>query len=79
MAMNKFRLNKESASFARPQGNNKKEVMENFAELMQKLPEIQNGVRQRNPKLIAEDERVMDRSEKRTLEVKPPQTVKLGQ
>jgi hypothetical protein len=34
--------------------------MENFAELMQRLLEIQSGGRQRRPQLIAEDERLMD-------------------
>jgi Ribonuclease G/E len=70
--MNKLRLNKQNASFARPQGKSKKEVKEDFAELMQRLLEIQSGGRQRNPGLIAEDERVMDRSEKRTLAGKRP-------
>jgi hypothetical protein len=35
--------------------------MENFAELMQRLLEIQSGGKQRSPELIAEDERLMDR------------------
>jgi hypothetical protein len=34
--------------------------MENFAELIQRLLEIQSGGRQRTPELIAEDERLMD-------------------
>jgi hypothetical protein len=34
--------------------------MENFAELMQRLLEIQSGGRQRIPELIAEDERLTD-------------------
>jgi hypothetical protein len=34
--------------------------MEDFAELMQRLLEIQSGGRQRSPELIAEDERLMD-------------------
>jgi hypothetical protein len=34
--------------------------MEHFAELMQRLLEIQSGGRQRTPELIAEDERLMD-------------------
>jgi hypothetical protein len=34
--------------------------MENFAELMQRLLEIQSDGRQRSPELIAEDERLMD-------------------
>ncbi len=67
MATNKFRLNKETASFAQPQGNNKKEAMENFAELMQRLLEIQSGGRQRTPELIAEDERLTDRYKRNEL------------
>jgi hypothetical protein len=39
--------------------------MENFAELMQRLLEIQSGGRQRSPELIAEDERLMDALRKR--------------
>ncbi len=35
--------------------------MENFAELMQRLLEIQSGGRQRSPALIEEDARLMDR------------------
>ena len=34
--------------------------MEDLAELMQRLLEIQSGGRQRSPELIAEDERLMD-------------------
>jgi hypothetical protein len=34
--------------------------MGNFAELMQRLLEIQSGGRQRSLELIAEDERLMD-------------------
>jgi hypothetical protein len=34
--------------------------MENFAELMQRLLEIQSGAKQRSPELIAEDERLME-------------------
>ena len=41
--------------------------MENFAELMQRLLEIQSGGRQRSPELIKEDARLMDRLKKRTL------------
>lgn len=51
-----------------------KEAMENFAELMQRLLEIQSGGRQRSPELIADDERLME-----GLAVKSAQTVKLGQ
>jgi hypothetical protein len=53
------------------------EVMENFAELMQRLLEIQSGGRQRSPALIEEDARLMDRLQKRTLA--GPQTVRLSQ
>jgi hypothetical protein len=65
--MNKFGLTKQNASFARPQGHNKKEGMEDFAQLMQRLLEIQSGGRQRNPKPVAEDQRVTDRLDKGTL------------
>jgi hypothetical protein len=53
------------------------EAMENFAELMQRLLEIQSGGRQRSPELIAEDERLMEGL--RSLAGKSAQTVKLGQ
>jgi hypothetical protein len=53
--------------------------MENFAELMQRLLEIQSGGRQRSNKLIAEDERLMDRLQKRNPAGRVPQTVKLSQ
>jgi hypothetical protein len=55
------------------------EVMENFAELMQRLLEIQSGGRPRSPKLIEEDARLMDRLRKRALAGKPRNTVKLSQ
>ncbi len=51
--------------------------MENFAELMQRLLEIQSGGRQRSPELIEEDERLMDRLQNRTLAGKP--TLRLNQ
>jgi len=54
------------------------EVMENFAELMQRLLEFQSDGSQRSPKLIAEDRRLMNDLEKRNLERKPPQTVRLS-
>jgi hypothetical protein len=79
MAMNKFGLNKQIASFARPRGNSNKEVMEDFAELMQRLLEIQSGGRQTNPKLVEEDRRLMDRVEKVTLAGKTLQTLKISQ
>lgn len=41
--------------------------MENFAELMQRLLEIQSGERQRSLELIAEDERLMDALQKKNL------------
>jgi len=34
--------------------------MEDFAELVQRLLEIQSGGRQRSPEVIAEDERLMN-------------------
>jgi hypothetical protein len=71
MAMNKFCLNKETASFAQPRENSKKESMENFAELMQSLLEIQSGGRQRTPERVGEDERLTDRPEKRILPESP--------
>jgi len=52
--------------------------MENFAELMQRLLEFQSDGSQRSPKLIAEDRRLMNDLEKRNLERKPPQTVRLS-
>jgi hypothetical protein len=48
--------------------------MEDFAELMQKLLEIQSGGRQRSPELVAEDERLMDALQKREPAGKPPPT-----
>jgi hypothetical protein len=53
--------------------------MENFAELMHRLLEIQSGGRQRSAELIAEDERLMGDLQKRHLAGKPPQTVMLSQ
>jgi hypothetical protein len=48
------------------------EVMENLAELMQRLLEIQSGGRQRSPELIAEDDRLMDGLRKRMIPTAPP-------
>jgi hypothetical protein len=45
-------------------------IMENYADLMQRLLEIQNGER-RSPKLIAEDERLMRSLQKKQLAGKP--------
>jgi hypothetical protein len=53
--------------------------MENVTELIQRLLEIQSGGRQRSPKLIAEDERLMAGLQKRSLVGKPRQTAQLGQ
>jgi hypothetical protein len=53
--------------------------MEDFAELMQRLLEIQSGGRKRSPELIAEDERLMDGLQKRNLAGKPAQRVELSQ
>jgi hypothetical protein len=41
--------------------------MENVTELIQRLLEIQSGGRPRNPKLIAEDERLLNGLQKRKL------------
>ncbi len=41
--------------------------MENFAELIQRLLEIQSGGRPRSPKVVAEDEILIDRLQKRDL------------
>jgi hypothetical protein len=41
--------------------------MENLTELMQTLLEIQSGGRQRSPELVADDERLMDGLQKKTL------------
>jgi hypothetical protein len=46
--------------------------MENFAELMHRLLEIQSGGRHRSPELVAEDERLIDGLQKRILADKPP-------
>jgi hypothetical protein len=46
--------------------------MENFAELMQRLLEIQSGGRQRSPELIADDKRLMDALQKRDQSGKTP-------
>ena len=55
--------------------------MEYFAELMQRLLEIQSGGRQRSPELIEEDARLMDRLKRlnRTLTGKPRQTERRSQ
>ena len=50
--------------------------MENFADLMQRLLEIQSGGKERSPELIAEDERLMEGL--RSLAGKSEQTAKLG-
>jgi hypothetical protein len=53
--------------------------MEDFAELMQRLLEVQSGGIKRSPKLIAEDERLMDGLQKRIAGSQFKQTFKLGQ
>jgi hypothetical protein len=50
--------------------------MENFADLMQRLLEIQSGGKERSPELIAEDERLMEGLRSRA--GKSAQAVKLG-
>jgi hypothetical protein len=52
--------------------------MERFAELIQRLLEIQRGEK-RNPALVDEDARLLDRLRKRAFGAKPAQTVKLSQ
>jgi hypothetical protein len=54
------------------------EVMENYADLMQRLLEIQNGER-RSPKLIAEDERLMRTLQEKNLAGKPTQRLDLSE
>jgi hypothetical protein len=51
--------------------------MENYADLMQRLLEIQSGER-RSPKLIAEDERLMRSLQKRSLAGEPTQKLELS-
>lgn len=53
--------------------------MENFAELMQRLLEIQSGGRQRGPEPIADDERFIEYLRKRHLAGKSTQPVKPSQ
>jgi len=53
--------------------------MENYTELMQRLLEIQSGGEKRSPKLIADDERLMDGLKKRIGGGQFKQTMKLGQ
>jgi len=52
--------------------------MEYFADLMQRLLEIQSGER-RSPKLIAEDKRLMRRLQKRNLAGKPTQKLEFSE
>jgi hypothetical protein len=54
------------------------EVMRNFAELTRRLLEIQSYETQRSPELIAEDGRLMNDLQRRSLERKPPHTVKVS-
>jgi hypothetical protein len=52
--------------------------MENFADLMQRLLEIQNCER-RSPKLIAEDQRLMRSLQRRSLAGTPEQKLKFSE
>ena len=52
--------------------------MENFADLIQRLLEIQSDERQKSPKLIAEDQRLIDLLQQRNLAGKLPHTVRLS-
>ena len=54
------------------------EVMENYADLMQRLLELQHGER-RNPKLIEEDERLMRGLQERSLAAKPAQKLEASE
>jgi hypothetical protein len=47
--------------------------MEDLAELMQRLLEIQSAGRQRSPELIAEDDRLMDGLRKQMISTAPPE------
>jgi hypothetical protein len=49
-------------------------VVGDFAQLMQRLLEIQSGGRQKSSELVAEDERLIDALKKRHLAGKPPPT-----
>jgi hypothetical protein len=49
-------------------------VVEDFAQLMRRLLEIQSGGRQKSSELVAEDERLIDALQKRRLAGKPPPT-----
>ena len=53
--------------------------MDSYAELMQRLLEIQSGGRERSRKLIAEDDLLIDGLQKRIRAGKPPQSVDVGQ
>jgi hypothetical protein len=53
------------------------EAMENYADLMQRLLEMQSGER-RNPKLIEEDERLMRSLQKKSLAGKPTHKLELS-
>jgi hypothetical protein len=52
--------------------------MQNFAELMHRLLEIQNGGRQRSPMLIAEDRKLLNDLQKRSLAGHSTRTAKLS-
>jgi hypothetical protein len=54
------------------------ETMEDYADLMRRLLEIQSGER-RNPKLIAEDERLMRSLQERHLAGTPTQKLELSE
>jgi hypothetical protein len=55
------------------------EVMEDFAQLMRRLLEIQSGGRAKSPKPIVEDERLIEYLQRRHLAGRPSQTVELSQ
>lgn len=55
-----------------------KEIMETYVELIQRLLDIQSGGRPRSPKLVAEDERLMEGLQKRNLARRSPQPKEPG-
>jgi hypothetical protein len=52
--------------------------MENIAELLQSLLEIQSGGKQRSPELIAEDSRLIDGLQKRMISAATPPDEQYG-
>jgi uncharacterized protein YaaN involved in tellurite resistance len=76
--MNKILFTKQTTSSALSR-EVIKETMENFAELMQRLLEIQSGGRKRTARLITDNDRLAERLQKPTSPEKPPQALHLDQ